>query len=174
MMKRIIDKFVIGSIITAFVISVSCNSKEKAQNQATTELSLDKKLEVFVTDSLIQTNKDSLVINFSQQTNFEWDSLFIFEPYTSDKLIEEELGFKWSSAKSEIRSLGETKTLLVFLKADEIVKTFKYPRNKGDFIKLDMRGPYKRQEGIFTIKKEKYGEEDWLFFYFTPPSDAKI
>lgn len=73
-------------------------------------------------------------IDFNKVTNFKWDKMYIFVPYTTDEEITKQLGFKWKySHKTNIRSLDNI-NLLVFVKDERVIQYLELSREYGDFI----------------------------------------
>ncbi|SFS43790.1 hypothetical protein [Marininema halotolerans] len=64
-------------------------------------------------------------------SNFKWDRLYIFPPYTTKKAMNKCLGFEWEGLSSGMDD--DQYKYLVFVKGDEVVRTVKHHRNKGDF-----------------------------------------
>lgn len=142
-------------VAVLLIIIVSCQK----QNSNGLEFPFEKiKLQVEKTIS----NKNEL-IDINDFISFDWDKLYVFKPYSTSSIIDKELGFSWKDVKDTGISQNDSYCLLVFIKEGEIEKYLNWPRSKGDFSKLE-RVSYLKDESIFNIKKEKQGEQDWLFF----------
>jgi hypothetical protein len=64
-------------------------------------------------------------------TEFEWDRVYAFPPYTSPEAIERELGFDWGGAgDSESRS-NDVWYLLVFVNGGQVVRAFDHEMVRG-------------------------------------------
>jgi hypothetical protein len=75
----------------------------------------------------------NLTVSISSITDFQWDTLFIFGPYTSVDAIHAKLGYKWSEAAQTQIEWSDRFNLLVFTKDGKVVRYFKLPRGIGDF-----------------------------------------
>lgn len=58
-------------------------------------------------------------VNIQELTEFEWDSLYIFSPYTSKKEIEEVIGFESENIVDNM--VDESTTYLLFVKDNTVV-----------------------------------------------------
>src|SRR5690348_5682657 len=72
------------------------------------------------------------VITVSALTDFQWDNLFVFGPYTTVEKIQSQLGYRWADAEKTHINLSDTFSLLVFVKDGKVVRYFKLPRTIGD------------------------------------------
>lgn len=153
-------------IVVALLFFGGCSQKQAVDIQP----NLLDRLEQQVNEYVDSSDTTSLTINFNQVTSFEWDYMFIFGPYIPTEFIEGKIGFEWDSAENLITQIGDTHSLIVFTKGEKVVKYLKYPNNIGDFKKIDNTGPYPTEISIFLLEKERYGGEDWLFFYHSPPN----
>jgi hypothetical protein len=126
------------------LLSISCTSEDHRGSKE-----INKNFEL--------NNREK--INLSEAVSGEWNRLFIFHPYTTEKMISETLGFKWDE-KTSIHS-HDGISLLVFTKDRKIVKYIEHPRNQGDFSNLYLKEGYERSEAKFVIDPEK--NEDWPY-----------
>lgn len=110
------------------------------------------------------TIKTSEIIDMTSLTPFNWNKLYIFKPYTPIKDINDSLGFVWKNADKTQINQDDSFNLLVFTQKDRIIKYIKWPRGKGDFSKIEPT-IYFDKSARFLLKKEKFGDQDWLFFY---------
>ena len=89
-------------------------------------------------------------IDLSTATDFDWDKVYIFKPYTSKKEISEKLRQNWNKRSSI--SNNDRVVLLVFMKNNKIVKNVDFPKNKIDFSVYYNENGYTRKESVFKIK----------------------
>jgi hypothetical protein len=67
-------------------------------------------------------------------TDFEWDKLFRFPPYTSREAIETALGFAWPDAdRSAVSEIPSSLCLIVFTKDKRVVHWLDVPESIADF-----------------------------------------
>lgn len=103
-------------------------------------------------------------INISKLTPFKWNKLFIFKPYTPIDSINDKLGFVWEGAEKSHINQDDNFNLLVFTEKNKVIHYIKWPREKGDFMKIK-KLKYSYDSAIFILKKEKYGNQDWFFLH---------
>ncbi len=145
-------------LLLIFIYSCKDNSNLKIQ-----DLKQDLEKQTIL---LSNGNCDSVLINVALMTNFSWDKLFIFKPYTSIETIDTTLTFKWNDAEESLISQEDDFNLLVFIRSGEVIYWDKIPRNLCDFIKLKKSGPFYYNNAIFIIKREYYDNESWNFVYY--------
>ena len=86
-------------------------------------------------------------------TDFEWELLHIFGPYSTRESVERALGFEWIGARflsSALRN-DETACLLVFVLKGEVVHGVEIERYLADFAGLASGSPYPPQAAHFFI-----------------------
>jgi len=91
-------------------------------------------------------------VTISAVTDFAWDKLFIFAPYTPVAKIETELGYKWAEAEGTAIQSSDTFYLLVFTKNEKVVNFFKFPRTIGDFQNLEAGNVFPYGGDAFEVK----------------------
>jgi uncharacterized protein YxeA len=107
-------------IILSLLLLVGCSQSSVQQN---TEL--EESIYSIVEDKNISE------ININSKTNFEWDKSFLFEPYTTQESIEEQLGVDFKDpSKIDIR---DDIYLLVFLNENKVVHYAEINRQQSDF-----------------------------------------
>ena len=128
------------------------------------EFNLTEKYISMVAD--FRDHKDNeRTFNFDQLSEFEWNRMFIFKPYSPIETVNDKIGFKWDQAESTLINQSDDFNLIVFVIDDKNVRYCRLPRNEGDFIKLDSSGPFYSNNSSFILRKEKNGEQDWIFVY---------
>lgn len=71
-------------------------------------------------------------LDFNKVTNFKWDKVYIFHPYTEGDEISRQLGFKWKYPTNIEHS--DSINLLVFVKDNRVFQYLELSRQYGDFI----------------------------------------
>lgn len=75
-------------------------------------------------------------INLSKVTDFHWDKVYVFKPYTSLLELDRKVGRSWRSVcVTQIETL-EGYTLLMFTQDGEVVRCLEYPTSQYDFSTL--------------------------------------
>ena len=103
---------------------------------------------------LRELNKQELVM--SEITPFEWDELFLFEPYTSNYTVCKKIDIPFDQCEKEIpeKSGGDGEMYIVFLKNKNIVHKEMYIRFNGDFTPLNFKQPLTPSTAIFFVKEK--------------------
>jgi hypothetical protein len=100
-------------------------------------------------ETAVSTNATQ--INLADLTDFAWDNLYIFAPYTTPEQINAALGFTWPEAASADITLHDDITLLIFVQNGRIVDHVEFPRAQGDFAAAAAAQPYTPERAIFDI-----------------------
>jgi hypothetical protein len=101
-----------------------------------------------------RSTKKEVFIEMDKLTDFEWDKLYLFGPYTPSSHIEDTLGFKWRK-----KEVPEGVTLLIFTLDSRVVATVEHPRNFGDFSYLSTDTGFTPSQAKFLVKAENRGQE---------------
>ncbi|OCT11321.1 hypothetical protein A8709_06505 [Paenibacillus pectinilyticus] len=67
-----------------------------------------------------QESGTATTLNITELTNFAWDKLYLFGPYTSHTQINERLGYTWT--RNSLRLLDDSLSLLVFVRDGKVVQ----------------------------------------------------
>lgn len=86
------------------------------------------------------SNGEGTIINIVQLTNFDWNKLYIFKPYSTRDIIHKVTNNEFLKANEIQMGVSEGNTFLVFMKNNKIIKYFNHPRACGDF--ADFEGNY--------------------------------
>jgi hypothetical protein len=62
-----------------------------------------------------------------------WERVCIFGPYTTNNLVEADLGFKWNADSESSVSINDGVNLIVFTRGNEVVAFAEHKRGDGDF-----------------------------------------
>jgi hypothetical protein len=90
-------------------------------------------------------------IDIANLTNFTWDSLYIFAPYSTPEQINHTLGFTWSEASPSAISLHDDISLLIFVNNGRVVEDVEFRRVGGDFAEAASSEPYTPDQASFAI-----------------------
>lgn len=97
-------------------------------------------------------DKTRTTMRISELTQFQWQKLYIFGPYTSNEEIAKTLGFEWSEVSSTNIDYDESINLLIFVADTKVVHSLELPRSCGDF---QRNVSYTPEEANFIIIKEE-------------------
>jgi hypothetical protein len=90
-------------------------------------------------------------VSLGSLTEFPWERLYIFPPYTSREVIDRELGFTWKQASRTGIARDDGIALLVFVDAGKVVRYVVQPRSDGDFAAVKTPGGLSRADAVFTV-----------------------
>jgi len=108
--------------------------------------------------ALTAQNSTNPVVSVSSVTDFGWDKLFIFGPYTPVGKIHAQLGYKWSEAEKTHIDSSDTFYLLVFVKDGKVLRHFKFPRTIGDFQSMEVGNLFSPGDDTFEVKSVDAGK----------------
>ena len=80
-------------------------------------------------------NNTNKVIVFNEITDFYYDKVCIFRPYTNNEYAESKLGFKWDIEEKTNININDGINIIVFIKNNKVLTYFKHRRDEGDFSK---------------------------------------
>lgn len=107
-------------------------------------------------DMLIDLYKNGRisVIDISSITDFSWDRLYIFEPYTSPTWLDAALGSSWRTNCSTRIEYSDGVTLLLFMKNGKVMHCADYPRS------TDFQVPWPPPEGGYSPRQARFVLDD--------------
>jgi hypothetical protein len=114
-------------------------------------------------ETLSQDSKPSpKILSLKDVTDFDWDEVYVFNPYTTHEEIESQLGFKWSDGDRIDLGSRDDINLLVFVKDNRVVQYLEVPRGRGDFIlSSDDVAGLSPQQAKFEVRPQ--GEQaNWI------------
>lgn len=149
MLKVIIRISIIVCIVAGFV---SCEQSKS-----------DLKETLFSVVAKKHGSEDSVMVSLNELTDFQWQRMFIFAPYTPIQKIHKSLGFEWDRAEKTNIHMRDDICLLVFVSNNRVVQYFEYPRNHGDFSEIHVERGFAPSEALFEVVEAERGES-WLVF----------
>lgn len=88
-------------------------------------------------------------IQLADFTDFEWDAVHIFSPYTLPDAVDRSLGFEWTRTVRTSISQNDSVSLLVFVHDGRVVRWIEMPRAPIDFSTVAVGSPYTAEEARF-------------------------
>jgi len=95
--------------------------------------------------------KQPATIDFRDLTDFDWDKVFVFGPYTSPGTIQSDLGYEWPEATRTNIQESDGIALVVFVRDGRVTEHFSVPRSIADFTDLDRKHVFPREEAVFAV-----------------------
>jgi hypothetical protein len=122
-------------------------------------------IKAFEESARVAATSGNASVTISAVTDFSWEELYVFAPYTPIQRIQMQLGFKWAEAEKTHIDSSDTFYLLVFVQHGSVVRHFKSPRRIGDFDGLEVRNRFTPGNDTFEIKS--FGSNNPNRFKFT-------
>ena len=91
------------------------------------------------------------IVHIGKVTDFSWDDLFIFWPYTPIDYIDESLGSSWKGARRTGIDRTEAFQLFVFVKDGEVVRGYRWPITNAVFFVRSDSNPHSFGQASFVI-----------------------
>lgn len=129
-------------LLCIFVITcISCRKDERSVSSA-----IAKKVSM----------GESTIINLFELTSFNWDRLYIFDPYESRDSIHKLIGQRFLKTSKLSLGVPEGDTMLVFMNDNKVVDYFLHPRGNGDFSGLGKDNYFTPKSAKFQVVHEDY------------------
>lgn len=135
-------------VVVGFILLLLCSLVFMGINKST-----KIKEDVPFKNVIIQTVEKSNEIDFAKITNFEWDKMYIFTPYSIPKDILNKDGISTSNSKFNIEVLDSI-NMIGFVKSDKLVAFVELPRNYGG-VDLTNYIKFSKEETKFNISQDK-------------------
>lgn len=142
------SKFFFLGAISALILS-GCSSLAQPTEQSASPKNLDQDLISMVEKKKGSNEKISFKVR--SLTNFEWEKMYVFAPYTPTAEINRALGFNWEDASGTGIDRRDDITLLVFANGGKVVDRVLYPRGRGDFSAIKKDNGFTPDEANFVV-----------------------
>ena len=84
----------------------------------------------------------------------DWDRVYFFPPYATRLDVEAALGVTWPKLGGSAIESSDGVTLVVFVRGNQIVRSFDHPRSQGDFAQVRARVGLTREQARFVARRE--------------------
>jgi hypothetical protein len=101
-------------------------------------------------------------LKLSETTDFAWDKVHVFAPYTPPEAIQKDLGFAWAEAGRTGIDSRDGITLLVFVKNKRVVRSLAFPRNRGDWAMIENHAGFTPAQAVFKVTAEEASPAWWV------------
>jgi hypothetical protein len=98
-------------------------------------------------------SKEEVTIKLKDLTDFKWDRVYIFPPYTALETIDSDLSFVWPRARSVHIDDRDDINLIIFTDNRQVVAHVEHPRSLGDLDGSYKREGYSPDEAIFMVEE---------------------
>ena len=142
-------------LISVIIITVICllgpvvTRRVQTAQMKTIEISAD----AFATAFEQVKNGELPCADLTTLTDAEWDTIYVFGPYTSEEWINESLETKWKFSKYILIETNENITLLLFTKDKNVVAFIELSRGIADFAHLSGE-VYNSDNACFSVDEE--------------------
>jgi hypothetical protein len=138
-------RFIVFTILL-YPIVTGCNSKPTFSERLSEQVSHGKGHSILL----------------SELATMDWDSVYIFGPYTSFDDILEKTGYdaqNSSEKTNKVSYISEGECLLLFMKVQKVVREERVRRSIADF--SNVLGLYARSQAVFRLQTNGY--EKWPY-----------
>jgi hypothetical protein len=77
-----------------------------------------------------RSSNEEVTVKIKDLTDFKWDKVYIFPPYTGLETIDNDLGFVWPQARSIRTDYRDDINLIVFTDNKQVVAYVEHPRSQ--------------------------------------------
>jgi hypothetical protein len=128
-------------LMAALVASSSCFSGS------------DSKLESQLTGEIDRAAAQGDGADFSRVATFDWDRLYVIDPYTNAATARKQLGFPWPAVEHTAAYGQDAFAVVVFVKGNRVVHWVDFPRASGDLLSLP-KAAIPRARARFDVRSE--------------------
>ena len=143
-------KHILYSICLAGAFCFGC-SLVSCRDRGLSQYVFESKLRVAIQET---SKGETKSFAMKSLTDFPWDGLYVFGPYTSASQIDTALGFPWPPAKESGIELSDSICLLVFTHKNSVVRYCKYTRRDGDWSTLSSTKKISPSSAVFSVREE--------------------
>lgn len=118
-----------------------------------------------VSDALAKQVVDGGMIRVASITAFDWDSFYVFSPYTPGAEICSRLGGKWPDCDRKVpNAVGEGQYFLVFSLGSSVVHFELHRRAGGDFCETGCALVLSKEQAVFKVSRIETPTGQWRRF----------
>jgi hypothetical protein len=114
----------------------------------------DSKLESQLANEIERAAAEGDAADFSRVAGFDWDRMYVVEPYTNAASVEKQLGFPWAAVEHTAAYGQDAFALIVFVRGNRVVRWVDFPRGSGDPLTLPRAG-IPRSDARFGVRREQ-------------------
>ncbi len=104
---------------------------------------------------------DATPVPLADFTDFSWEQVYIFPPYTPPGEVTRAVGSTWDAARTGIEYRDDA-ALLVFVRGGEVVAWSMYPLGAGDLSKATASDGLAQAVARFTVRQEDQLGTPWV------------
>lgn len=101
-------------------------------------------------------------LKLGELTNFEWDSVFVFPPYTSFNEVRSEVKCDWNELEGTNIDRDDMICLLLFKNKGILNRYLLHSRAKGDFSRIKITA-FSKESAIFKVRAKKRSASNWYY-----------
>jgi len=137
------------SVALSCLVLISCSNPALQIDQAPTQNNLGQDLVSMIEKK--KGNPEKVIVKIRSLTNFQWDKMYVFTPYTPIAEINRTLGFEWEDAASTGIDRRDDINLIVFVNSGKVVTLIAHPRIHGEFSVGDQKNVFTPESASFEI-----------------------
>lgn len=138
MRVNLLKKFLV-SILTLLTL-VSCQ-----------QTSYESEFSRSLGDAVSAAATQEYLVDLGEVSGFDWDSVFIFPPYTPSSEIDQALGYEWEGSRKTGISSDDTINLVVFVAGGEVKRYCRVSRKVADFSLPPEKRRLDRSDARFSV-----------------------
>lgn len=135
-------KNIAQTLVFLILLSLSC-TKDK------TPLTYKDRIAAFVKHS----DSDTLIVK--HVTDFDWDRMYVFSPYSPPQKVNQALGFQWGDYKETEFTRKEHAVLFVFVHNNKVIDWSISSRTKSDYLPSATIYAYTPETAVFKKYKNE-------------------
>ena len=110
-------------------------------------------------------------VDLAAITSFEWDTVFIFSPYSTSKVICQTVGPLWANCESAApRQVAESEFHLVFTNRGSFVAQVVHSRTNGEFCQSTCALRIAKPNSLFKVVPYSHRESESHFLLVSQPA----
>ncbi len=144
-----LEQIIMKSIIlSGFSILLSCFLLSCMDKQKKDDL-IKQKLEIIFHSSI---NKNTqLIFKLDTITDFKWDNFIVLPPYTNLNKLSNKINIDLGELKGTSIEYADNKTILLFVKSNNVFKYVEFPRFPIDFAGINDFNLYTPENSTFKL-----------------------
>ena len=114
------------------------------------------------------TRRDDTPISLARATEFPWDRVFIFQPYTPYEQVVDAIGIPWEGVQRSGIATRDDAVLWVFMRSREIAAFAMYPRRDGDLSEVREPRGLTPEQALFVARRVEH-DGPWTVLELASP-----
>jgi hypothetical protein len=157
------------SVAFSCLVLISCSNPTPQIDQAPTQNNLGQDLVSMIEKK--KGNPEKVIVKVRSLTNFQWDKMYVFTPYTPIAEINRTLGFEWEDAASTGIDRRDDINLIVFVNNGKVVTLIAHSRIHGEFSVGGQKNGFTPESASFEIAEVPQSQKGRLKLLILPSNE---